>query len=320
MMAVAASRRRAIAIILFAALLGGCVGSPGGSPLATSEFSDDTGLGGRVVSDEIFPVVGAAVSVEDGPATTTDDEGRFELVGLAPGQVTVRVEAAGYHSLNQEVEVTAGTIQDVTFVLEGIPGQAPYVSTLIFTGFIGCGWSIIFGAGWYSFTPCPFGANRDRFKVEVGPDWRAGIHEMTWKTSEEMLLASSLVPTCANRGAAGVDRCPAIVAGKSPLKIVARPEDAVYAKKYSIDGKAAWPTGNYSSFLLTAYAGHYRTEINQTFYNQCRTVNGLVGSPPEWGCPFGVGVTTNLRSELYHTTFYRQEPPNLADYSAIPDQ
>ncbi len=305
--------------LLLATMLSGCVGS-GSQTNAPASFTDETGLlQGRVVSDEIFPVVGATVTTTEGLVAVTDGAGRFEVGSLAPGTVTFTVEATGYEPVEQSVEILAASVTDVTVTLIGIPGEAPYVSTFIFTGFIGCGWAIIFGAGWHTFTPCPAGANADRFKIEVGPDWGAGVHEMTWETPEEMLLASSMVETCAN-SAAGVDPCPALVSGKSPLKIIARPEDPEYAKKHSIDGTVMWPAGNYTSYLLTAYRGHYRTEINSTLYPACAVVNTVVGSPPEWGCPFGLGATTGLRSTLFHTTFYRQEPPELEGYSAIPDQ
>lgn len=311
-------RPSGISLAIVAFLLSGCVEGSRGTLEAAPDLDDQTGLRGRVVSDEIFPVVGATVSAKDGPNTTTDEGGAFTLLGLSPGPVTIRVEAVGYEPREEALDVLAGTFVDITITLIGIPGQSPYASTLIFNGFIGCGWAIIFGAGWYTFTPCPFGANADRFEVEVGPDWRAGVHEMTWRTSEEMLLASSLVGTCA--GGPNPDPCPAVVSGKNPLKVVARPQDPAYAAKHAVDGKVTWPEGNHTSFLLTAYTGHYRTEINQTLYPACVAVNTAVGSPPEWGCPFGLGLTTSLRSELYHTTFYLQEPPQLESYSALPDQ
>jgi hypothetical protein len=307
-------------LVAVALTMAGCAGPNQAADVPTFDPEETGSLHGRVVSDEIFPVVGATITAPSGAIAVTDPEGQFELAGLPPGTLEIRVDAVGYESLSQTAEVLAGVATELTLTLVGIPGQTPYVSTLIFTGFIGCGWAIVFGAGWHAFTPCPSGPNADRFKVDVGPDWRAGVHEMTWDGAEEMLLASSMVETCSNGGAAGVDPCPALVSGKSALKIVARPGDTEYAKAHAIDGKVTWPATNYTSYLLTGYTGHLRTEINQTLNPACVLVNTVAGSPPEWGCPFGLGATLGLRSQLFHTTFYLQEPPRLEDYSAIPDQ
>lgn len=305
--------------LALAVLLAGCAGSA--PPSIEPHGGVDAGtLRGTILSDEIFPVLGAIVTLEDGTVATTDTTGAFEFGGLAPGTIGLTIVAVGYEPASQAVEIFPGATAEITILLKGIPGQAPYVETYLFAGYVGCGWAIVFGAGWHAFTPCPFGQNMDSYKVEVGPEWAGGVHEMTWQTSEEMLLASSLVSTCANNGAAGVDPCPALVSGKQPLKIVARPEDAEYAKQYAIDGKSVWPATNYTSYLLIAYTGHARTEINSTLFPACAVVNSVAGSPPEWGCPFGLGAATGLRSDMFHTTFYRQKPADLDSYSAIPDQ
>lgn len=312
-----AHRRMALACLVVGSLVtAGCAGDSA-APLEDSASAEaDALVKGRVVSDEIFPVADALVQAVGGQSTTTDEHGNFELA-VAPGSVVLNVTAEGYLPLTEEVNVSPGGAVEVLLLLEGIAGAAPYAETLIFEGIIACGWAIVYGAGWYNFTPCPSGDNKDSFRVEVGAEWRAGVHEITWETSDEMLLASSLVGTCA--GGADPDPCPGIVAGKDPLRILARPEDPEYAKQYAVDGQATWPEGKHESYILTAYNGMYRSEINQTLYPACSAVNGLIGSPPEWGCPFGVGVTFDLRYDVYHTTFYRDEPVNVETFTAIPD-
>lgn len=275
---------------------------------------------GVVVSEEVFPVRGANVSIADGPSTLTDEEGRFSFTGLEPGRVTVIVSAVGYEPAEQEVSLSAGSTLEITFELTGVAGEAPYLTTIIYEGYLACSMSAVYSAQqvpW--FTDCPFGDSKTGTSVNATEDWRAGVHEMAWETSEEMIFASSLADSCIT-GAEGPDPCPHLSWGPSPIQAFARIEDSEYAAQYALDGEATWPEGEHTSHIFAGYSGFFRSEINETAYPACVVINNQFNIPEHWGCPFGVGYTTGLRFTMYHTTFYLEEPPALEQFTAIPDQ
>jgi hypothetical protein len=74
-------------------------------------------ISGRVVAPDGEPVEGAAVSIETGPVTSTlrdstDDEGRFRLLGLLPGKYRVRAVVSPVALLSARPEIrTDGTVE-----------------------------------------------------------------------------------------------------------------------------------------------------------------------------------------------------------------
>lgn len=280
------------------------------------------GIDGQVVSEELFPVPSAEVSIGHSN-TTTDANGRFRLAGLAPGVQTLRVNATGYEPHVQQVEVPLEGFLEVTVPIKGVPGQAPYAIRLQRDGFNACSYTAFYtGSNTNGVVPCPFGQTTGSWRVEVGPDWRAGVHELAWRTSEQMTFLSTKVANgCrpAIPGGRPADDCPAFIWGKPPLRVFARPEDKEYAKKFSLNGTQTWPEGNYTSFLFGSYQGHLRDEVNATAYPVCAEVNRRNNIPEHWGCPLGVGYSTGIRYTFYHSTFYLQAPVKLEEFTALPD-
>lgn len=317
-------------LVTSSVIAAGCVGAGGaGLQGEPSALPDELGVvKGLVLSEEWFPVADALVLVLDGPSTTTDAEGGFELRDVPPGPQTLNITKDGYEPLTHEIDLRAGEELEVRLALKGLPGEAPYMTTIPYEGFSSCQISAVYSAGPYNLGPlgCPFGVRKVLLKVEVGPDWAAGVHEMTWRTSEEMIFASTVSTTerpqpasCVTSGSTHT-WCPALVWGKSPLRIVARPMDPAYAKKYAIDGKEMWPTGNYTSNIFSSYSGFFRGEINNTLYPACVVVNRQFNVPENWGCPFGVGTSLGIRFQFYHTTFYLVAPLEPERFSAMPDR
>ena len=329
--------RTVAATLLVAVLLGsGCVGGDGDSSrgaLSGGVADGSSGVRGSVISDELFPVIGANVSTADGRTATTDTAGTFELA-LPPGEHELNVTAEGYEPATLAVEVLADVFVEVRVLMTGIPGKAPYRRSFTHIGFDACNAAFVYSAGPFPGGPCPFGTPSIRYRVEVAKEWAAGVHELDWLTSEQMAFASAV--STSNRshglnrdgcafttvnGQTAYDWCPALIFGKAPLRIFARPNDTGYAKQFSINGRETWPGGeNYTSRIFSSYAGYGRQEINGTFYPVCSEVNAQVGFPRSWGCPFGVGYSTGVRITYYHTTFYLQPPAGrLEDFSAMPD-
>lgn len=66
-------------------------------------------ISGRIVStDSVRPLGGARVTIVDGPATTADADGRWELAAVPLGTRMMEVKAIGYYPERRPVDVIAG--------------------------------------------------------------------------------------------------------------------------------------------------------------------------------------------------------------------
>src|SRR5262245_55315153 len=64
------------------------------------------------------PIADVIVQVQDSKQSVRSDaEGRFELTGIEPGQVTLHASLVGFILVKRTVEVTEGGTIDVTIVL-----------------------------------------------------------------------------------------------------------------------------------------------------------------------------------------------------------
>ena len=94
-------------------------------------------LSGLVLDDVNQLVVGAAVTVVDGPnagqSATTDGSGRYTLSGLSAGGFTVRVSRAGYDDATRGVTLTVTTTSDFVLVRARINLTGPASGTLTYT-------------------------------------------------------------------------------------------------------------------------------------------------------------------------------------------
>lgn len=323
--------RKLASIVVLGVLASGCLQATGDDLAEANDMGDAelVLLRGSVVSDELFPVVGAAVTLGGLATVITDAAGAFEVAEVPLGDYNLTVNATGYQPHAQDITVS-GPLDVLKIALKGIPGDAPYAVTLTHNGFEACAYAAL-----YSSSPvpgaCPFGEPERSFKVEVAETWAAGVFELDWETGDEMIFAAAVSTEDPNHGLhrAGCgkqgtteDWCAAMLWGKAPLKIVARPNDTEYASRYALNGKDVFPGGeNFTSYLASGYNGYFRTEINETLFPVCAAFNGVLNVPPSWGCPFGVGLSTGTRITYYHTMFYLAPPGGkLEDFSALPDQ
>ncbi len=312
------SSARGTLFLALAATLSGCVDGPGQENVPVALDEGTGGIRGLLVSDELFPVAGALVEIPGIAKTESDPSGRFSFFGLPEGEVALNVTAEGYEPEQAEVFVPPEGFVDVHIAMVGIPGQSPFVATLLHEGFIACSYSVVYSAGWI-FPVCPIGESEDAFTTEVSADWRGGVHEMEWPTSDELLFASTLDGPQCRASPPPTSKCAALIGGRSPLRIIARPEDSAYAAQHAVDSKVTWPVGNYSSTLFSAYSGFFRSEINATFNPICQEINSAGGAPRALGCPFGIGLSTGTRFRYLHTTFYLLLPGDFESFSARPD-
>ncbi len=162
------------------------------------------GLAGRVVDAEGNAVGAARVrELRSGVVATTDETGRFQLLGLAPGEVFLRAYFEGQTSAALAVEITAEQApQAVTLVLEERPedrlnlrvlnreGQAA-AGALVFVELPGRGLRILTAAhdGSASMTIDPPYPARLRIAALTGDDWILG----PWTPWNQLLAEPALL-------------------------------------------------------------------------------------------------------------------------------
>src|SRR5215212_8745580 len=79
------------------------------------------------------PIADVSVKLQDGgAAVTTDDAGRFELTGIAPGRRTLNVSLVGFILVRRAVELAPGATLELTIVLS--EGTGTYTETVTVAG------------------------------------------------------------------------------------------------------------------------------------------------------------------------------------------
>lgn len=130
-----------------ALLISGCVGSSADDGKAadvaqpSAAFDETTGgLQGIVTDEQLAPVAGALVGLVDrNVQATTDEQGRFQFSSLEPGRAQLQVQAFGYQSAVQSIDIVAGQVVDANLALVVIPIVEPYEVTVLKSGKIFCG-------------------------------------------------------------------------------------------------------------------------------------------------------------------------------------
>src|ERR1041384_285450 len=194
-------------IVLVFLVFAGCVGGTAkdSAPPVVGGAGNENGVPvrGVVMSEEIFPVPGAVVTLDNVSTVTTNATGDFEFLGVTPGTtVVLAINATGYEPVVTKADVPENGVDGLRVTLKGIPGQAPYAATYIKVGFDACSVSAVYSAGStnsYTGGNCPFGKGDTTWKQEVAKEWVAGVHEMDWKSIDDMIFASS-VSTTAKKG------------------------------------------------------------------------------------------------------------------------
>src|ERR1041385_4419648 len=130
--------------------LSGCSGKPKshGSGLGEGAFTDlppvASGKGlirGIVVSPALVPVVGATVQILAlNLSKSTDANGAFVFLDLAPGTYFLQTSKLGWTTVQQSVDVVADVEAPAIakVALEQVPGQQPRAFTMALDGFISC--------------------------------------------------------------------------------------------------------------------------------------------------------------------------------------
>lgn len=159
---------RSVGLILFAAILSGCVaegttndlGGPGADAPTVAppaQFDDTSGaVEGIVLDEEQAPIAGAQVGLLD-PAsnqslmTLTDLSGRFTFSQVVPGLYQLVAQQLGYESSARAITITAGEALSVSFQLTKIAIHQGYVEVWSKRGYFQCSQTLAGSTG-----PCGF--------------------------------------------------------------------------------------------------------------------------------------------------------------------
>lgn len=314
-----------LAALLVGVTLAGCTsgnnGPAGIDP--TDQAAGGAVLRGTVLTEELAPVAGALVAVDDAAQTTTAEDGTFEVTGLAPGSYRVVVQAIGFIGQAKTVSVGEGAPTDVQFTLGAAPIQEPYRELLIFEGYEVCSLVLgvlVFGPPQIPCTETP----QTSFLVNMTESWQYLVVEMDWESSDSMWLI--LVPEDNAGCNTGADNWCWNRLGAAPIRIEGGPEDVRHARQYALDGETPMPAGAFSLEIGTTYAGMFREEVNGTLGDQCNLVISTALGPlgqqwnPNLGCGLGYGYSTGIRFTYYVTLFHWEPPESPGTYTGLPDQ
>jgi hypothetical protein len=114
----------------------GCAGGDAGTEsldeatAAPAAHDQDTGgIDGVVLDGEGLPIAGVQVAVLDAELqTVSDKEGAFSFSDMKPGSATVVAQRLGFETKAQKVDVVAGKVTEVSFMLEQITVAEPYTT------------------------------------------------------------------------------------------------------------------------------------------------------------------------------------------------
>lgn len=306
--------------------LAGCAGTPEPTVAGSlAEISEDMGIAaGTVVDTELAPVTGAVVGVGAEAKTQTDAAGHFEIV-LAPGPHVLNFQALGFTAVARNVDVVAGQVTPLQITLERLPVVVPYVEVIQETGYSSCDYMLLLFTGRIP-EPCNTGAAaRNEFILNISASWRFLVTELTWQSgfanAETMRLFNSDDGDCTSGSA-----CYGLVYGKQYARLEGEPGKTEIVTYYDPwgDGRGLpYPEEDFPLHINAQWIGLLVEEINSVNCGQLTSV--VTGTNYKPGCP-GVGVSTGIPFDVWHSTFHVDGPSDLGAccpatrYSALPDR
>jgi hypothetical protein len=204
---------RALALLVVVGVVfSGCVASDAkvandpADPAVAPPPSDTEGqIRGTVTDDALTPIAGAQIGILNSDpqvVVTTNAAGQFTLVGLVPGTYAVAAQSLGHESATRSVEVLAGQVTDISFVLTevAVRGEARY-QTLIGQGYFACGAYLVV-TSWGNLDVCVWDDHQPRFEFEAPKEGLVAIlQEVIWTqstglTAQELQVYLEYKPVC----------------------------------------------------------------------------------------------------------------------------
>src|SRR5262245_46128633 len=92
-----------------------------GHLFAFTSYAQTGNISGTITDSSHQVLVGAQIQVEGRPLATSDDSGKYTLLGVPAGNTKVTVSYLGFASSSQEISVTASATSTLDFTL-GVTG------------------------------------------------------------------------------------------------------------------------------------------------------------------------------------------------------
>ena len=153
-------------------------------------------LEGTVVDVELRPIPNASVAVQPlARMATTDASGRFSLLGLPPGNATIRVTHPDFEPSESSLLLEPATTLRHEFRLVPIPQMVAHDEAFLFTGTFDCASEIlIIGADCLVLYENVTGENdpitdeENAFPLLIKPGWETIYLNLTWESGAENQL------------------------------------------------------------------------------------------------------------------------------------
>lgn len=137
-------------------------------------------IAGLVIDDRFRPIPGAKVLVQEaGLSVTTNDNGEFAIVDLAPGTYTLRVTADGHEAAPETIRVVEGEFADANLVARRVFSNAGEIITQEFAIFIPC--------NAYATVGCPPDASGDTYRPGISGNFSELLPDVTHSVWEVLL-------------------------------------------------------------------------------------------------------------------------------------
>lgn len=325
------SHPRGLALVVpLLVYLSGCAGASDGSAASVADpaplDAQGASLAGTVLDTEAQPITGALAAVDEREPTTTGPDGRFVVRGLEPGDHRVLVQALGYTSIARKVTVAEDEAAQMTFVLERLPVEDPYVEVLQFKGYSVCDYMVWIISG--RLPPqCDNGQSRNMFRVNILASWRFHVTEMKWRGGVGSYDSFRLF-TADDGDCTSGSPCYGLMYGRGYARVEGEPGKTELVKFYDpwMDHRGPpYPERNFTMVVNGQWIGMFQPELNNP-PQVCQTVlQAAAGTGYKRGC-LGVGVSTGIPFDLYVSVFHWLGPDDrgaccpATKYSAIPDQ
>ena len=286
-----------------------------------ADFGADTGaIEGVVLDEENRPLPGAHVALVEYDEilhqTTVDLGGRFSLSTISPASYTIVATQPGYETESRRIDVVAGQITNVHFLLIQAPTNATHVQTLHHRGFFDCSWTywiqqvgLTAGAtgpcgftNAYNFIGNPmetvWTGNVRSWDYNVGPGVMTVLNELTWSRASMATGDKLQVTLTYTNHTAFHWYCRA--EGVGPLTLTYHREGGC------ISGTSAQSQDEFAEIPIVG-------QQLQTYVDVGPGRNPVTNDD----VPAGLGVGYQQTFEVWISVFYREKAP--PEFTALPD-
>ncbi len=320
-------------MVVVGLVLAGCAGSGQTESIGPEE---DEGFGqgtasivGLVMTNELTPIAGAQVQIDELDLLVTDEAGWFEAHGLAAGSHRVVVGALGYVSAAQQVSVGEDESREVRFTLDSVPVAEPFVEVSHDRGYSACDYMLVVLTGRVP-PPCDTGQEpNNEFVKPVDESWRFHVTEAVWESTSAFEETMRLF-AADDGGCQSENPCYGLVYGEEYARLEGEPGKTELVEHYDpwMDHRGP-PYPENESFEMhvnVQWIGLLVDNLNSVPTDPCQTIFVTVtGAGYKPGC-VGVGVSVGVAFDVWTSVFHWEGPADrgaccpATSYTAVPDR